>query len=425
MVAPASVVVVVAAIEEEQKRPRVLTTTTTATDMNPTKSQPASGVLLASLVLPGLAALACMAPQTATAESAPEKTTLALKYGHYTDSQPGWERVTARSPQVYVLAPIAGEWSLEASAVMDAVSGATPRWHTQHTAFSGASRMDDVRRAADVKLTRYFARAAVSVSLANSNENDYASHAAGVEARWSSKDNNRTWTTGLGQSNDSIDASKTGGSGLGGTKNTKEYLFGVSQVLTADDVVQFNLTRSVGSGYFSDPYKSFDQRPDQRDAWIALARWNHYLAPLNASLRSSYRYYNDTFGVRSHTLGVDWVQSAGQWTITPGLRYYSQSAANFYLDPILNAQGQYDQIAVITRAVKLLGNNQSTDQRLAAFGAVTASIKLAYAWTADTSVDVKFETYRQTAGLHLGGEGSPGLDPFTANFVQIGLTHKF
>ncbi len=400
--------------------------TTASTHSKHTSGQaPATGVLLASLVLPGLAALACVAPLKSAAETAPEKTTVALKYGHYTDSQPGWERVTARSPQLYVQAPIAGEWSLEASAVMDAVSGATPRWHTQHAAFSGASRMDDVRRAGDVKLTRYFARTAVAVSVANSNENDYSSHAAGLEARWSSEDNNRTWSAGLGLSNDSIDASKTGGSGPGGQKSTREYLLGLTQVLTADDLVQFNLTRSLGRGYFSDPYKSFDQRPDQRDAWIALARWNHYLAPFDAALRSSYRYYNDTFGVQSHTLGLDWVQSAGAWTVTPGLRYYTQSAAHFYLDPVLNAQGQYDQIGVITRAVKQLGSNQSTDQRLAAFGAVTLSVKLAYAFSPDTSADLKLETYRQRAGLHQGGEGSPGLEPFQANFVQLGLTHRF
>jgi len=389
------------------------------------KTQTATGVLLASLVLPGLAALAGMAPVAAAAESAPDKTTVSVKYGRYTDSQPGWDRVTVASPQVYVQAPIAGDWSLEATGVLDTVSGATPRWHTQHTPISGASQMNDQRRAGDVKVTRYFARAAVSVSVANSNENDYASHAAGLEARWSSEDNNRTWTVGLGLSNDSIDASKTGGSGPGGQKSTRDYQAGLTQVLTTHDIVQFNLTRSVGSGYFSDPYKTFDQRPDQRDAWIALARWNHYLEPFDAALRSSYRYYSDTFGVVSHTLGVDWVQSAGPWTITPGLRYYSQSAADFYVDPILNAQGQYDQIAVITRAVKRAGNNQSTDKRLAAFGAVTLTIKLAYAWSPDTDVDFKVETYRQTADWHLGGQGSPGLDPFRANFVQVGLTHRF
>ena len=68
---------------------------------------------------------------------------------------------------------------------------------------------------------------------------------------------------------------------------------------------------------------------------------------------------------------------------------------------------------------------KSADQRLASFGAVTLSMKVAYAITAETVVDFKVETYRQAADLYLSGKGSPGLDPFNAQFVQIGLTHRF
>ena len=388
-------------------------------------SQTATGVLLASLVLPGLAALASLAPLSAAAESAPEKSTIAIKYSTYSDSQPGWDRIKVTAPQVYVQAPIAGEWSIEASGVLDSVSGASPRWHTQHTQLSGASQMSDERKAGDVKITRYLPRAAVSASVAYSSEHDYTSNALGLDARWSSDDNNRTWTVGYGHASDTIDTTYSGGSVINQHKTTNEFMAGITQVLTPTDIAQLNLTRSLGSGYYSDPYKTLDSRPNQRDAWIALARWNHYVGQFDASIRSSYRYYSDTFGVQSHTVGVDWVQPAGQWTFTPGARYYSQSAASFYLDPILDAQGQYDQIAVLTRAANLYGGNQSTDQRLAAFGAVTLSIKVSYAFTPDTVVDLKLENYRQTAGLHLGGAGSPGLDAFNANFVQVGLTHRF
>lgn len=393
-------------------------------DKNP---QVASGVLLASLLLPGLASLAglsALAPLNAAAENAPEKTTLGFKYGTYKDWQPGLDRVTVNAPQIYVLAPIAGEWSVEGSWVSDSVSGASPRWHTQHTQISGASRMSDERKAGDVKVTRYLARAAVSGSVAYSKEHDYTSRALGLDARWSSDDNNRTWSIGFGNSSDVIDNTYSGGSIVNRHKRTNELMAGVTQVLTSNDIVQFNLTRSVGSGFYDDPYKSFDQRPGQRDAWIGLARWNHHVAQFDAAVRSNYRYYSDTFGVQSHTLGMEWVQPAGRWSITPGVRYYTQSAANFYLDPILDAQGQYDQIAAFTRGIKLFGTNQSTDQRLAAFGGITFSMKLAYSLTPQTLVDFKLENYRQTEGLRIGG-GSLGLDAFYARFMQVGLTHRF
>lgn len=385
----------------------------------------ATGVLLASLVLPGLAALTALAPLHANAENAPEKSTIALKYGSYSDSQPGWDRVSATAPQVYIQVPIAGEWGLEASGVVDSVSGASPRWHTQHTQLSGASQMSDERKAGDIKITRYMARAAVSASVAYSTEHDYTSRALGLDARWASDDNNRTWTVGYGYASDRIDNTEHGGNVSGQGKRTHEFMGGVTQVLSASDIAQFNLTRSLGSGYYSDPYKSFDQRPTQRDAWIGLARWNHHITQFDAALRTSYRYYNDTFGVQSHTAGVEWVQPLGRWTLTPGVRYYTQSAANFYLDPILDAQGQYDQMAAFARAGRLYGQDQSTDQRLSAFGAVTLSMKVSYAVQPDTVIDLKYETYRQTAGMRLFGTGSPGLDTFNANFVQVGLTHRF
>jgi hypothetical protein len=140
-------------------------------------------------------------------------------------------------------------------------------------------------------------------------------------------------------------------------------------------------------------------------------------------VRSSYRYYTDTFGVQSHTAGVEWVQPVGRWTFTPGARYYSQSAASFYVDPVLNANGAYDLGATLGAAIPL--TYKSLDQRLSAFGAVTLSLKVAYAITPHTSVDVKVEDYQQKAALHLGGSSSPGLDAFNARFMQVGLTHRF
>lgn len=384
---------------------------------------PTTSVVLASLMLPGLAALTVLSPTRSSAENAPEKTTIAVKYGSYSDSQPGLDRVSVTAPFIYIQAPIAGEWSIEGSWVGDSVSGASP---IQWSSTSGASHMQDYRKAADVKVTRYFSRAAVSASLAYSDEHDYTSRAFGLDGRWSTEDNNRTWTIGYGRSLDNIDSTFRGTNfkAQDEHKRTYEIMGGVTQVLTPDDIAQFNLTRSVGKGYFDDPYKQSDQRPKERNNWIALFRWNHHVEKFDASIKSSYRYYTDTFGVKSHTLGVEWVQPKGSWTFTPGVRYYTQSAANFYIDPTLDAQGKIDLNASLLKLILATGD-KSADQRLSAFGAVTLSMKVSYALKPDTVVDVKYERYRQTSGLRIGGSGSPGLDPFNANFMQVGLTHRF
>ena len=201
-------------------------------------------------------------------------------------------------------------------------------------------------------------------------------------------------------------------------------MFGVTQVLTPNDIVQLNVTRGFGSGYFNDPYKLFENRPDTRNTWIGLVRWNHYIEGSNAALRTSYRYYNDTFGVQSHTFGAEWVQPMGQWTFTPGVRYYTQKAADFFIEPVLDAQGNYDT-AASTRKALLTSGFRSGDQRLSGFGAVTLSLKIAYAINANTSVDFKIENYRQSGDWALGGGGTQGLDNLNAQFYQVGITHRF
>lgn len=377
-------------------------------------------VLLASLLLPGLGAL--VATEAAHAESAPEKTTLSFKLGQYDERQGDWERVSVQAPMVSVQAPIGPQWSVDASWVGDTVSGASPRIHSQR---SSASRMSDYRSASDVRVTRYFDRAAVSASVAYSDEHDYTSSAFGLEGRWSSDDNNRSWVAGVGYSDDRIDNSRSGlNTAINQRRHTLELMAGITQVINPTDIVQANLTRSQGAGYYNDPYKLFDTRPDHRDAWIALLRWNHALPAWDAALRTSYRYYNDSFGVSAHTFGVDWVQPKGRWTFTPGVRYTSQSAADFFVAPTLDAAGQYDATASLLRLATTSGL-KSADQRLAAFGALTVSMKVAYAISPDTTLDVKLERYHQAAGLYLGGSATAGLDAMDATFTQIGLTHRF
>jgi hypothetical protein len=370
----------------------------------------AGAIIAAALALPGV---------TAHAETAPEHGEVAIKYLDYRDSQPGLDRIKVKAPSIYVLAPLSSQWAIEGSAVSDSVSGATPRYHS---AISGATKkMNDLRRAGDVKVTRYFERSSWSLGVSKSKEHDYDSRAVSLGANFSSEDNNRTWNVGLGYASDKI--GKTGNPALKETKQTTEFMVGVTQALTPNDLVQVNLSFNKGHGYYSDPYKNLDARPDQRDQRILLTRWNHFFAGPNATLRSSYRYYNDTFGIKAHTLGAEWVQPfASRFTVTPSVRYYSQSAASFYSDAFYDSDlGEPTPPGYYTNPPKYL----SQDQRLSAFGGITLGLKLGVQLDPDWSADVKYERYEQRSNWRLGGSGSPGIDPFKAQFVQFGLNKRF
>jgi Protein of unknown function (DUF3570) len=370
----------------------------------------AGAIIAAALAIPGV---------IAHAETAPESATVALKYLQYQDSQPGLKRIKVTSPSIYVAVPLSPQWAIEGSVVGDSVSGATPRYHS---AISGATlKMKDERAAGDVKVTRYFERATASFSASRSREHDYESTAIAADASFSSEDNNRTFNIGLGYTSDKITSSND--IDLNEKKRTTEIMVGVTQALTPNDLVQLNLTRNSGRGFYSDPYKFPDERPRTRDQNIVLLRWNHHFNDLGATLRTNYRYYRDTFGIKAHTVGAEWVQPVSPtFTVTPSLRRYSQSAASFYFDPV------YDKIVGEPFPPGYFENTPkfiSGDQRLSAFGGVTLGVKLAWQLTPEWLFDLKLERYEQRSSWVFSGSGSPGIAPFRANFVQLGASKKF
>jgi hypothetical protein len=369
------------------------------------KTKGAAGLIMAAaLTLPGVV------PRQAQAEAAPEHGLVGIKYLKYQDFQSGLDRIGVSAPSIYGLFPIAGKWAVEGSITTDSVSGPSPRYYS---ATSSASRMSDYRKAFDAKVTRYWDRSTLSLGVAYSTEHDYQSRAFSLSGTVSSADNNRTWAYGVGFASDIINPVNQIVSDA--RKRTTEFMVGVTQVLTPQDIAQVNLTVARGRGYFNDPYKFDDSRPEFRNQFALMGKWNHHFSKLNATSRLSYRYYHDSYGVNGHTMTAEWVQNIKNgWTLTPLLRLHSQSAANFYFDP--GPGGLPPDWSASTF--------HSADQRLAAFGARTIGLKVAKALPNGWTVDLRYDIYRQQAGYRLFGTGSPGLDPFNARFLQVGVSKK-
>jgi len=362
------------------------------------------------MALPGLMT-------NAQADSAPESGIISFKYLSYRDKQPGLDRIAVSSPSLSVLFPVGRAWAFLGTRVLDAISGASPRYHA---AISGASKMQDSRQANDIKVTRYFERATLSIGAANSTEHDYESRATNVTGTFSSEDNNTTWTLGTGYTNDSINPVNR--AVVDERKSSRDYLLGASQVLTPNDIVQVSMTYSDGHGYYSDPYKSIDNRPRNRTQRAILTKWNHHLAS-GSILRSSYRHYWDSYDIRGDTFTLDWVKPFSNGvSVTPSVRYHTQSAANFYFDPVyhpsLGAPFPPDYL-----------NNPagfySADQRLSAFGAITTGFKISKSVADGWEADMRADYYQQKPEWRWIGKGSPGLAPLTATVLQFGLSKKF
>ena len=360
-------------------------------------------LLTAALALPGIA-------PSASAQSIPDEGVVSLRYLDYRDWQPGGDRMKVHSPSFYVMKPFGGQWVAEGGIVYDQMSGASPRFYNS---LSGASNegVRDYRIAGDAKLTRYFDRYSVGGGLAYSHERDYISKAGGFDVRWWTADRNTTLAFSFAGTTDRI--SSNNGIANNEKKNTLDFLVGVTQALSPESIVQSNLTYSRGHGYYDDPYKLLDDRPDHRRIVAWLTRWNQAFPSRDATMRVAFRVLHDSFGSTSYMTEVQWAQGLPQgFTVTPGLRYYTQSAADFYQDPPLGNGF-------------VPGEPYTADTRLSAYGAFTPSIKVAKSFADGWSADLRVDFYRQKSSWRLGGDGSPGLLPFSARWIQAGVSKSF
>jgi len=375
-----------------------------ATDPSRTSASLPGALLAAALALPQLGV-------TAHAETAPERGYVGFKVLDYLDSQPGTDRIRVKAPALTAMVPVNAHWSVAGTWIVDSISGASPAYHDK-----AITPMHDRRRAADVAVTHYLPQGTWALGATHSSESDYLSRSLyGVFTR-SSDSKNTVWNWGANLSDDRINP--TNGLVRNEIKRSVDLLMGVTQVMSSNDLLQGQLGWSQSQGYLSDPYKVLDERPRSRTRQTVLLRWNHHLEDQGATVRTAYRHFQDDWGVRAHTLDLEHIQPlAESWKLSTALRYYSQSAARFYVDAEAGNSPFAPNPAPGARWYSL-------DQRLSAYGAFTLGGKLSYQLDRDTLVDLKYERYEQR-GAWAPGSGSPNLLPFRARSLQWGLTRWF
>ena len=367
------------------------------------------------------AATALISSNKAIAESPPEHGVISYKFLDYQDRQnrlvdsysgssstQSPNRIKVRAHSLNILAPVAGEWSISATRIEDSISGASPGYHS-----SRLKKLNDYREAFNLGVTRYLPSGSISVGVNKSDENDYHSIGQSLLGSWHTESKNTTLNAGISVSNDDITPEGT----IAQDKRVTDWIFGVTQVLTTNDIAQLNLGYSNGTGYFSDPYKSADRRPENKEKFTVLGRWNHFFDRTQGSSHLSYRYYQDTFDIKAHTLDTEYTQPISDgWTVTPSLRFYTQSAAYFYagVDPATPAFDKYANQKYL-----------SLDQRVGTYGAVTWGLKVTKQIGLDWMVDFKYENYTQKENWALSGDEKGANIPFYFESFQVGISKKF
>ena len=373
-------------------------------------------------------------------------------------------RIQAVEPMVDVAKVFADGHSLSFNVTFDALSGASPngalpsrtaqtfsspsgkRQH-QYTTAPGQLPVDpdyhDDRIAVGGDWTVPFTRVdQVTVGGKVSAEDDFFSATANASIAHDFNEKNTTLSLGIDNEYDSIHPiggapvpgsdyalaeKQTGGK----TKDGIGLLLGVTQVMTRNWLSELNISVDRFTGYLNDPYKftsiingaggttgyEYESRPDQRirksGYWENRVAWNSRI-----STALSLRYMSDDWGVRSDTaqLHLRWSLSNRDRYIEPTMRWYRQTAAEFYTPFILATE-------------RPTTGYESSDSRLAAFHAITYGVKYAQKLPglgsrADSEFSVRAEYYQQTLDVRMPvPEALQGLDLYPgvkAILVQIG-----
>jgi hypothetical protein len=299
----------------------------------------------------------------------------------------------------------------------------------------------------------YFDSALLSLSGGQSTEPDFVSTFGSVN--FSQELNNKltTVTAGYSATSNEISRNSPGHSTsthqhadnptdykpLKGNSTFNAFNLGLSQVLNKNALLQVSANYTNQNGYLSNPYKFVyvrgeitgeeyyqlsqaskpgvinwndisrleivgmelfrEARPDLRNLFSISSQLNQYLPNLDATLHLDYRFYVDDWGINSHTMEMKWYQQL-PWglSVTPGLRYYSQSEADFFAPYFLapREDGYY-----------------SSDFRLSGYGALSGGLIVAKQFNRGIRLELGVDYYTHQGDLKLGGGGESDYADFS------------
>jgi hypothetical protein len=217
--------------------------------------------------------------------------------------------------------------------------------------------------------------------------------------------------------------------------NHRGYSLSLSQILTRNLILGVNYELLTDQGYLANPYRKIrylspgqgegftlaDQvYPNTRTSSASSVQLKYYL-PYRAALTGQYRFYSDTWGVKAHTVEVDYTHPWKHWIFDASLRYYTQKHADFYSDLFPRADYQ---------------NFMARDRELAAFHSITVGAGASWefrvpgvTWLSKNSINVRvdhlmvnYSDFRDALVAGTYGAGNEPLYKLNANIFQVFLS---
>jgi Protein of unknown function (DUF3570) len=356
--------------------------------------------------------------------------------------------LTVQGPSVLVRKKFGESFAATANYYVDTISSASI-----DVVVSGASPYRERREQKSLALDYLHGKSTWSASYMTSVENDYESNTWSLSVSQDMFGDLTTVSFGYARGNDTV--YKTIDNGNGGRErdpnfhrplDRHDYRVGVTQVLTRNLLGSLNFETISEQGDLQNPYRyirycipdcyngtvpsafgrASEIYPNTRTSNAAALMLKYYM-PWRAALTGQYRYYRDTWGMRSHTAELEYTQPwKNRWVFTGSYRFATQNSADFFSDlfPAPDAQ-----------------NFMARDRPYSALDSNTVGLGVSYefpvGWapwlnrgTANLHVDHQMIDYKEFRDLrgNLSGEMVPGTEPFysyAANILQFYLSFWF
>ncbi|HEX7079686.1 MAG TPA: DUF3570 domain-containing protein [Gammaproteobacteria bacterium] len=383
------------------------------------------GFRAAMLALAALAALAALvrAP-SATAGVLPEDRADVL-YHSYDGGG-----VTIQGPSLLVRKQFASKFSASANYYVDKVSSASIDVVTT------ASPYSEQRTQYSVGVDYLHDRWLMNLGFTTSEENDYSAETFSVGLSQDFFGDLTTLSLGYSLGNDEV--GRRGDPDFSDTVQRQQYRLGLSQILTRNLLMGFSFETITDEGFLNNPYRSvrfIDEEspvgysyepevyPRTRTSDAGAVRFRYHL-PFRAAIHGEYRSYADTWDIEADTFELGYTQPLdGGWLFETKLRFYSQTAAEFYSDLFPRSNFQ---------------NFIARDKELSTFQSRTIRLGVAYdimrgGWKfvdrgslnlAYDHIVFEYEDFRDLTSVG----APPGQEPlyeFDANVVQIFMSFWF
>ena len=221
----------------------------------------------------------------------------------------------------------------------------------------GGSPYEEFRTENSVGVDYLNGKTTMNLSYTDSSENDYEAGTFSVGISQDFFGDLSTLSMGFSQGTDSV-TQRTGNnpttfsSELSNIKRTN-YRVGFSQILTKNSTISLGwetitdeATEQGGSGVtLNNPYRSYSYGtpgvnrffareiyPNTRTSNALGIRGNYFINAFKSAIHYEYRWFQDSWGIQSNSLGLSYVHPVKNWELDFRWRYYEQDKADFYRD---------------------------------------------------------------------------------------------